>query len=68
MSKTLFMLMAAHDGRPLLPVDLVCREYFAPMTLQRYTHIKATGDKFAGWRWLDIAAPPKEEEDEPDRP
>lgn len=26
-------------------------------SLQRYTHIKATGDKFADWRWLEIVAP-----------
>lgn len=23
-------------------------------SLQRYTHIKETGDKYAGWRWLDV--------------
>ena len=33
MMKTLFMLMAQHDGKPILPVDVVCKEYFAPMTL-----------------------------------
>lgn len=22
-------------------------------SLQRYTHIKQTGDKYAGWAWLD---------------
>lgn len=27
-------------------------------SLQRYTHIKAAGDKFSGWKWLDIVAPP----------
>lgn len=26
-------------------------------SLQRYTHIKATGDKFEGWAWLDLIAP-----------
>ena len=26
-------------------------------SLQRYSHIKATGDRFAGWRWLEIVAP-----------
>ena len=30
---TLFLLMARHDGRPMLPVDVVCRDYFAPLTL-----------------------------------
>jgi integrase len=27
-------------------------------SLRRYTHLRQTGDKFAGWRWLEIAAPP----------
>jgi integrase len=27
-------------------------------SLKRYTHIRQTGDKFAGWKWLDIIAPP----------
>jgi hypothetical protein len=22
-------------------------------SLQRYTHLKQTGDKYAGWEWLD---------------
>lgn len=26
-------------------------------SLKRYTHIRQTGDKFAGWKWLDIIAP-----------
>lgn len=31
--KTTFLLLAHHDGRAMIPVDEVCREYFAPMTL-----------------------------------
>jgi integrase len=27
-------------------------------SLQRYTHIKATGDRFAGWSWLKVVAEP----------
>lgn len=23
-------------------------------SLQRYTHVKQTGDKYAGWKWLDV--------------
>ncbi|MGB3500976.1 MAG: site-specific integrase [Mesorhizobium sp.] len=30
--------------------------------LQRYTHIRASGDKFAGWEWLEKIAPPKPEQ------
>lgn len=27
-------------------------------SLQRYAHLRQTGDKWAGWRWLDVVAPP----------
>lgn len=27
------VLMARYDGKPVLPVDVVCRDYFAPLTL-----------------------------------
>lgn len=27
-------------------------------SLKRYTHLRQTGDKYAGWRWLDILSPP----------
>ena len=43
-SKTLFMLMAAHDGKPVLPVDVVCREYFAPLTLPVFLRKVQNGD------------------------
>jgi len=26
-------------------------------SLQRYTHIRKTGDKYEGWKWLDLVAP-----------
>lgn len=26
-------------------------------SLKRYTHLRQTGDKFAGWKWLDVVAP-----------
>jgi integrase len=29
-------------------------------SLKRYTHIRQTGDKFAGWKWLNVVAPMKE--------
>ncbi|MER9628413.1 site-specific integrase [Mesorhizobium sp. M0296] len=32
--------------------------------LKRYTHIRAKGDKYAGWKWLEIAAPQKEKAEE----
>ncbi len=27
-------------------------------SLKRYTHLRHIGDRFAGWKWLDIVAPP----------
>lgn len=44
MSKTLFMLMAQHDGKPVLPADVVCREYFAPLTLPVFLRKVSNGD------------------------
>lgn len=32
-SPTLFMLMARYDGAPVVPAEVVCRDYFAPLTL-----------------------------------
>lgn len=31
--KTLFLLMAQYDGRAVVPADVVCRDFFAPLTL-----------------------------------
>jgi integrase len=31
-------------------------------SLQRYAHLRATGDKWAGWEWVDKLAPPEDEE------
>lgn len=27
-------------------------------SLKRYTHLRHTGDRFSGWKWLDVIAPP----------
>lgn len=32
---TLFLLMARHDGIPILPLDVVARDYFAHLTPQK---------------------------------
>jgi integrase len=34
-------------------------------TLKRYTHVRQVGDKFAGWKWLDVVAPQRQREFEP---
>lgn len=30
--KTVFLLMAQYDGKAVVPIDEVCRDYFAPLT------------------------------------
>ncbi len=38
-------------------------------SLQRYTHVRQTGDRWAGWKWLDVLAPsqPDQSSDDADR-
>jgi hypothetical protein len=31
--KTVFLLMAQYDGTAVVPIDVVCRDYFAPLTV-----------------------------------
>jgi len=31
--KTIFLLMAQYDARVIVPIDMVCRDYFAPLTV-----------------------------------
>ncbi|WP_213768979.1 pyocin activator PrtN family protein [Caballeronia sp. dw_19] len=30
--KTVFLLMAQYDARAVIPIDIVCHDYFAPLT------------------------------------
>lgn len=30
---TMWLLMAQYEGRAMIPADLVCRDFFAPLTL-----------------------------------
>ena len=34
--KTVWLLMARYDGLPIIPVDQVCKDFFAPMTLAKF--------------------------------
>lgn len=34
--KTLFLLMAQYDGCAIIPLDLVCRDYFTHLTLEKF--------------------------------
>jgi hypothetical protein len=43
-SQTLFMLMAQYNGSPLIPVEVVCRDYFAPLTLPVFLRKLAEGN------------------------
>lgn len=31
--KTAFLLLAQYDGQAIVPIDAVCRDYFAPLTV-----------------------------------
>ncbi len=42
--KTLMMLMLRHDGQAMLPADVVCKEYFAPLTLPVFLRKVNAGD------------------------
>lgn len=33
---TIWMLTARHEGRPIIPVDEVCRDYFTHLTPQKF--------------------------------
>ena len=33
---TLFLLMAQYDGRAVVPVDAVCKDYFSHLTLPKF--------------------------------
>ncbi|WP_316150250.1 hypothetical protein [Cupriavidus sp. BIC8F] len=33
----------------------------AAASLQRYTHLRHTGDRFVDWKWLEIVAPASED-------
>lgn len=33
---TAFLLMAQYNGLAVIPIDVVCRDYFAPLTLNKF--------------------------------
>lgn len=41
---TVFLLMAQYDARAIIPIEDVCRDYFAPLTLPKLLQKIATGD------------------------
>lgn len=42
--KTVFLLMAQYDGKAVVPIDEVCRDYFAPLTPQTLVRKISAGD------------------------
>ncbi|MFL9918841.1 pyocin activator PrtN family protein [Paraburkholderia fungorum] len=42
--KTVFLLLAQYDATAIVPIDIVCRDYFAPLTLPVLMRKISTGD------------------------
>jgi hypothetical protein len=42
--KTAFMLMAQYDGLAVIPVDRVCADYFAPLTVEQFLRKTTAGE------------------------
>ena len=41
---TTFLLMAQYEGRAVIPIDLVCRDYFSHLTPEKFLREQAAGD------------------------
>lgn len=41
---TAFLLMAQYDGRAVIPLDVVCRDYFAGLSADTFARKLAAGD------------------------
>jgi hypothetical protein len=41
---TEFLLMAQYNGRAVIPVDVVCRDYFPHLTPQKFLRKQSAGD------------------------
>lgn len=41
---TEFLLMAQYDGRAVIPVDVVCRDYFSHPTPEKFIRKQAAGE------------------------
>jgi hypothetical protein len=42
--KTTFLLMAQYDGLPVIPVERVCKDFFAPLTLEKFLRKTQSGE------------------------
>lgn len=41
---TVFLLMAQYDGRAVIPADVICRDFFAPLTFTVFMRKIGNGD------------------------
>jgi Pyocin activator protein PrtN len=44
MNHTAFLLMARYDGLPVIPVDVVCRDYFRHLTVEKFLRKVLAGE------------------------
>ncbi|WP_416333450.1 pyocin activator PrtN family protein [Agrobacterium tumefaciens] len=42
--KTVFLLMAQYDGRAIIPVEMVCRDYFPHLTINHFVRKATRGE------------------------
>lgn len=42
--KTLFLLMAQYDGRAIIPIETICRDYFSHLTVEKLMRKVAAGE------------------------
>lgn len=42
--KTVFLLMAQYDGRTIIPLDAVCRDFFSNMKMEQFVRKLGAGD------------------------
>lgn len=42
--KTAFLLMAQYDGLAVIPVEKVCADYFAPLTVEQFLRKTTAGE------------------------
>jgi hypothetical protein len=59
---TVFLLMARYEGLPIIPVDVVCRDYFSHLTVEKFLRKVLAGEislpivRREGVRLEDLAA------------
>lgn len=43
-ANTMFLLMAQYGGRPIVPLDVVCRDFFSHLTVEKLLRKALRGD------------------------